>query len=120
MMLAALALAAVTAADAGAAPATVNGCTEIVPQGSVRPDVTDTLPTRGRSGYAATLVVTVKHGKGESVLPSGLSLQSHSEDPVEGRREVDAPAQPPRPARTVTAGLRLRNRAHRTDRGRGG
>ncbi len=41
--------------------------------------MTDTLPTRGRSGYAATLVVTVKHGKGESVLPSGLSLQSHSE-----------------------------------------
>lgn len=76
MILAALALAATL--DAGA-PATVNGCTEIVPQGAARPDVTDTLPSRGRSGYAATLVVTVKHGKGESVLPSGLSLQSHSE-----------------------------------------
>ncbi|HEY1955802.1 MAG TPA: hypothetical protein VGH28_09315 [Polyangiaceae bacterium] len=75
MMLAALALAATL--DAGAA-GSVNGCTEIVPQGASRPDVTDTLPARGRSGYAATLVVTVKHGKGESVLPSGLSLQAHS------------------------------------------
>jgi len=68
--------------DAGvpaAAPASVNGCTEIIPQGAIRPDVSDTLPARGRSGYAATLVVTVRHGKGESVLPSGLSLQSHSD-----------------------------------------
>ncbi len=88
MMLAAIALAAVAAVDAGAtSPATVNGCTEIVPQGSVRPDVTDTLPARGRSGYAATLVVTVKHGKGESVLPSGLSLQSHSEAVEQLRKE---------------------------------
>lgn len=65
--------------DAGAGRASVNGCTEIVPQGALRPDVTDAFPDRGRSGYAATLVVTVKHGKGESVLPSGLSLQAHSE-----------------------------------------
>jgi hypothetical protein len=62
--------------DAGA---TVTGCTEVVPQGSIRPDVMDVFPSRGRSGYASTLVVTVKHGKGESVLPSGLSLQAHSE-----------------------------------------
>ena len=76
MILAAIVVSA--ALDAGV-PATVNGCTEIVPQGALRPDVTDTLPERGRSGYAATLVVTVRHGKGESVLPSGLSLQSHSD-----------------------------------------
>ncbi len=70
----------VLAADAGAPePAKVNGCAEVIPQGAGRPDVTDVLPDRGRSGYAATLVVTVHHGKGESVLPSGLSLQSHSE-----------------------------------------
>lgn len=77
MILTALAIAAVL--DAGVpAPASVTGCTELVPQGATRPEVTDTLPERGRSGYAATLVVTVRHGKGESVLPSGLSLQSHS------------------------------------------
>ncbi|HSQ68017.1 MAG TPA: hypothetical protein VLM85_32630, partial [Polyangiaceae bacterium] len=64
--------------DAGA-PARVNGCVEIIPQGAVRPEVTETLPERGRSGYAATLVVTIRHGKGETVLPSGLSLQSSSE-----------------------------------------
>lgn len=77
-MIAAMLFAAVTTVtDAGAA--TVNGCTEIIPQGALRPDLTDVLPDRGRSGYAATLVVTVRHGKGESVLPSGLSLQAHSE-----------------------------------------
>jgi hypothetical protein len=75
-MMALLFVAATTAADAGSV--SVNGCTEIVPQGSIRPEMTDVLPDRGRSGYAATLVVTVKHGKGESVLPSGLSLQTHS------------------------------------------
>ncbi|HSQ66290.1 MAG TPA: hypothetical protein VLM85_23870 [Polyangiaceae bacterium] len=64
--------------DAGA-PARVTGCVEIIPQGAVRPEVTETLPERGRSGYAATLVVTIRHGKGETVLPSGLSLQSSSE-----------------------------------------
>jgi len=66
--------------------AKVNGCTEVIPQGAGRPDVTDVLPARGRSGYAATLVVTVHHGKGESVLPSGLSLQAHSEATDELRK----------------------------------
>ncbi len=81
-MIAALVLA--TALDAGVA--NVNGCTEVIPQGAGRPDVTDSLPDRGRSGYASTLVVTVNHGKGESVLPSGLSLQAHSEAVEELRK----------------------------------
>ncbi len=76
-------VAATAIADAGA---TVNGCTEIIPQGSIRPDLTDVMPDRGQSGYATTLVVTVKHGKGESVLPSGLSLQAHSEAVAELRK----------------------------------
>jgi hypothetical protein len=63
----------------GSAAPSVNGCTEIIPVGATRPEVIDTLPERGRSGYAATLVVRVRHGKGETVLPSGLSLQSHSD-----------------------------------------
>jgi hypothetical protein len=97
MIAAAVFLAAAAISDAGVAGSaaggtaqtattSVTGCTEIVPQGSIRPDVTDTLPDRGRSGYAATLVVTVKHGKGESVLPSGLSLQAHSEAVEELRK----------------------------------
>ncbi len=64
--------------DAGTG-ARVSGCVEIIPQGAARPEVTETLPDRGRSGYASTLVVTIRHGRGESVLPSGLSLQSSSE-----------------------------------------
>src|SRR4029079_8380740 len=72
------AAAAITDA-AASAPKSVAGCVEIVPQGSIRPDLSDVFPDRGRSGYASTLVVTVRHGKGESVLPSGLSLQAHNE-----------------------------------------
>jgi hypothetical protein len=74
------------AADAGAPELKVNGCTEVIPQGVGRPEIVDVLPDRGRSGYASTLVVTIKHGKGESVLPSGLSLQSHSEAVEELRK----------------------------------
>ncbi len=63
--------------DAGA-PATesVNGCVESIPSGGQRPTITDTVPDRGFSGYAATLTVTIDHGKGETVLPNGLALQS--------------------------------------------
>jgi hypothetical protein len=39
----------------------------------------DSFPSRGTSGYAATLHVVVTHGKGESVLPHGLELQSGSD-----------------------------------------
>jgi hypothetical protein len=63
-------------ADAGAPAESVNGCVESIPSGGQRPTVTDTFPERGFSGYAATLRVTIEHGKGETVLPNGLSLQS--------------------------------------------
>jgi hypothetical protein len=39
----------------------------------------DAFPDRGTSGYVATLHVVVSHGKGETVLPRGLELQSESE-----------------------------------------
>jgi hypothetical protein len=58
------------------APAQVNGCVESIPSGGQRPTILDVFPERGFSGYAATLKVTVEHGKGETVLPNGLSLQS--------------------------------------------
>ncbi|MBS2013056.1 MAG: hypothetical protein JST00_09225 [Deltaproteobacteria bacterium] len=62
-------------ADAGPA-GDVNGCVESVPKGSQRPSLTETLPARGTSGWAATLSITVMHGKGERVLPAGLDLSS--------------------------------------------
>ncbi len=66
--------------DAGAAdPSNVMGCVESIPPGAQRPTMTDVFPTHGTSGYASTLKVTVEHGKGESVLPRGLELQSASD-----------------------------------------
>lgn len=59
--------------DAGASEGTY-GCVEQVPRGAQKPIVLDTFPTRGTSGWAATLAITVRHGKGEKVLPSGLDL----------------------------------------------
>jgi hypothetical protein len=63
--------------DAGAPPAEhTRGCVESIPPGAQRPTMTEAFPIRGTSGYAATLAITVEHGKGESVLPRGLELQS--------------------------------------------
>jgi hypothetical protein len=65
---------AARANDAGAENA--YGCVESVPKGAKAPVLVDSFPARGTSGWAATLSVTVKHGKGERVLPSGLDLSS--------------------------------------------
>lgn len=66
---------AAIAADAGAsAQGDVSGCVESIPKGAARPFITETFPTRGTSGWAAALSITVSHGKGERVLPSGLDL----------------------------------------------
>ena len=54
-------------------------CVETGPAGGERPTLVDTFPDRGTSGYAATLHVVVSHGKGETVLPRGLELQSESD-----------------------------------------
>jgi hypothetical protein len=54
-------------------------CVETGPPGAERPQMVDSFPTRGTSGYAATLHVVVTHGKGESVLPRGLELQGDSD-----------------------------------------
>ena len=64
------------AADAGTTSESVSGCVESIPKGSVRPNITDVFPAHGTSGWAATLSITVRHGKGERVLPSGLDLAS--------------------------------------------
>ena len=54
-------------------------CVETAPTTADRPQMVDSFPERGLSGYAATLHVVVSHGKGETVLPRGLELQSESE-----------------------------------------
>ena len=61
-------------ADAGSE--SVTGCVESTPKGAQRPILSETFPMRGTSGWAATLSITVRHGKGERVLPSGLDLSS--------------------------------------------
>jgi len=54
-------------------------CVETGPAGAERPHLTDSFPERGASGYAATLHAIVSHGRGETVLPHGLSLQTDSD-----------------------------------------
>jgi hypothetical protein len=51
-------------------------CVETGPSGPERPQMVDSFPDHGASGYAATLHIVVTHGKGETVLPRGLELQT--------------------------------------------
>src|SRR5262249_29128550 len=69
---------AARAEDAGAPQPNVSGCVESIPPGAQRPRLTEAFPTRGTSGYAATLKVVVEHGKGETVLPRGLEIGSEA------------------------------------------
>jgi hypothetical protein len=69
-----------SAAPASSAlPESIGGCVESFPEGVKRPTLVDQFPAHGKSGYEAVLSVVVEHGKGESVLPHGLELQSESE-----------------------------------------
>jgi hypothetical protein len=67
------------AAAATAAGGSTNGCVESIPKGAERPTLTETFPLHGTSGWAATLAITIKHGKGERVLPAGLDLSNATE-----------------------------------------
>ncbi len=72
------------ASDAGldaqaAPPESVRGCVEALAKGASRPVMSEDLPRRGTSGWAATLTLTIRHGRGEHVLPNGLELQRASE-----------------------------------------
>ncbi len=108
-------------APAPASPATpggtVGGCVESIPTGAVRPTLTESFPARGFVGYAATLKVVVDHGRGESVLPHGLELQSESDaakalksagfvlpdqDGGSAARLTPAPADPKHPDKAAT------------------
>jgi hypothetical protein len=54
-------------------------CVETGPAGAERPQMVDSFPGHGASGYAATLHVVISHGRGETVLPRGLELQTESD-----------------------------------------
>ncbi|HEX7664574.1 MAG TPA: hypothetical protein VF407_08690 [Polyangiaceae bacterium] len=105
-------------ADAGAPmSASVHGCVESIPPGGHRPQLEESFPAHGKSGYAQTLVVKVKHGKGETVLPRGLDLANEAEakrvlkesgfvvpdqDGGAGARLTDAPPDPAHPDQITT------------------
>jgi hypothetical protein len=54
-------------------------CAEHVPPGATRPEIKESFPQSGLSGYAARLEVTVHHGKGETVLPEGFRVEGSSD-----------------------------------------
>jgi hypothetical protein len=68
-----------TTGDGGPAGDTVAGCVETIPKGAQKPIISETFPARGTSGWAATLSITIRHGKGEHVLPAGLDLTGATE-----------------------------------------
>jgi hypothetical protein len=80
-----LAAAAVTLAPGPPASAQLRipkppaSCQEYVPPSATRPKLEETFPERTFSGYATDLVVTVTHGKGETVLPEGFRVHTGSD-----------------------------------------
>jgi hypothetical protein len=63
------------------------GCVERIPSGKNRPKFTESIETRALSGHALTLQVDVEHGKGETVLPTGLHLLADSPEAKALERE---------------------------------
>lgn len=63
------------------------GCVERIPSGKDRPKFSEKLDTRALSGHALTLEVTVEHGKGETVLPTGFHLLADSPEAKALERE---------------------------------
>lgn len=61
------------------APESVHGCVQSLAKGASRPVISEELPHRGTSGWIATLKLTIRHGRGEHVLPSGFDLQRGGE-----------------------------------------
>ncbi|MEP7053141.1 MAG: hypothetical protein ABJB12_22440 [Pseudomonadota bacterium] len=79
--------AAAPSAAASAGAANAENCVERIPAGKNRPEFSEKMPSRAVSGHALTLVVTVSHGKGETVLPTGFHLQSDSPEAKALERE---------------------------------
>jgi hypothetical protein len=57
-------------------PGAESGCVEKLPSGKARPTLTEAFPTRGLSGHALPLVVTLAHGPAETALPTGFRFQA--------------------------------------------
>jgi hypothetical protein len=55
-------------------------CTETFLSGADRPKTTEAFPDKGKSGYALVLDVLIEHGKGETVLPSGLASKVEGDE----------------------------------------
>ena len=62
-------------------------CVERVPSGKNRPTFSEKIATQALSGHALTLEVSVEHGKGETVLPTGFHLLSDSPEAKALERE---------------------------------
>ena len=62
-------------------------CVERIPTGKSRPQFSEKMASRAISGHALTLLVTVEHGKGETVLPTGFHLLSDSPEAKALERE---------------------------------
>jgi hypothetical protein len=73
------ALALATPALGEEPPKTWTSCTEHLPKGAQRPELHAELPAKGTIGWASTLELSLKHGKGETVLPEGFRLQPSSD-----------------------------------------
>ncbi len=108
--------------SAPGASESVNGCVRVDPlrRGSGQV-VIDTFPTKGFSGYAATLSVTVEHGKGETVLPNGLALSERRRREAKALKDASfvIPDQDGGAAARLHRGDRHRQDGPRPDRARG-
>jgi hypothetical protein len=96
----AAAVGSASAVPASSANATPNeeSCVERIPSGKGRPKFTEGIATRALSGHALTLEVTVVHGKGETVLPTGFHLLRDSPEAKALEREGFALPDPDGPA----------------------
>src|SRR5687767_12341231 len=64
------------APTASAAPAVDEAsCVEKLPGGKARPSFDEAFPSKGLSGHALPLVVSLSHGAAETVLPTGFRFQ---------------------------------------------
>jgi hypothetical protein len=76
--------ASVPSASASAAPrdaARVSStCSEHLPEGKARPKLEESISNHGISGHAHLLKVTIEHGPGETVLPSGFRLEPATDE----------------------------------------
>ncbi|MEO8905996.1 MAG: hypothetical protein ABI488_25840 [Polyangiaceae bacterium] len=68
-------------------PGSADNCVERIPAGKNRPQFSEKMASRALSGHALTLEVTVEHGKGETVLPTGFHVLSDSPEAKALERE---------------------------------